>query len=314
MSSAAGRVSGAFFEYSRAAWEASKEKLQLDKTHTPPEATAKVASHFERSREAWRKQRDAATPIPKAQTRVSATISGSPLTAIRQTDKLALPAVANPQPSFQERVEAFYRQYNPTKVAEVGNLVASYAGREDLLFEKLEAKYCPKPQILEPLTNSSHVKVYFDIEMDNTVSRVVMRLLHDIVPMTAENFRCLCTGEKVRPNASSMLPGDGTGGSSIYHGTPHANAWGHFKDESFLPHDRVGLLSMANKGPNTNGSQFFITTKEKCLNLNGKHVVFGEVIQGMDVVRRIENLPTDPSNDRPLPGHDATIVNCGQLS
>ncbi|ETW10148.1 hypothetical protein H310_00518 [Aphanomyces invadans] len=331
MSSAAGRVSGAFFEYSRAAWEASKEKLQLDKTHTPPEATAKVASHFERSREAWRKQRDAATPIPKAQTRVSATISGSPLTAIRQTDKLALPAVANPQPSFQERVEAFYRQYNPTKVAEVGNLVASYAGREDLLFEKLEAKYCPKPQILEPLTNSSHVKVYFDIEMDNTVSRVVMRLLHDIVPMTAENFRCLCTGEKgkhlhfkgskfhrIKTNfmvqGGDITKGDGTGGSSIYHGTPHANAWGHFKDESFLPHDRVGLLSMANKGPNTNGSQFFITTKEKCLNLNGKHVVFGEVIQGMDVVRRIENLPTDPSNDRPLPDHDATIVNCGQLS
>ncbi|RLO13495.1 hypothetical protein DYB28_010377 [Aphanomyces astaci] len=193
-------------------------------------------------------------------------------------------------------------------MAEVGNLVASYTGRESLLFEKLEAKYCPKPQNLPPLTNASHVKVYFDIALHATVSRVVMRLLHDVVPMTAENFRCLCTGEKASQCkcGAYITKGDGTGGCSIYHGTPNANAWGYFKDESFLPHDRVGLLSMANKGPNTNGSQ--------CLNLNGKHVVFGEVIQGMDVIRRIEILPTDPSNDRPLPGHDATIVDCGQLS
>ncbi|RHZ33153.1 hypothetical protein DYB37_011893, partial [Aphanomyces astaci] len=159
--------------------------------------------------------------------------------------------------SFQERVEAFYRQYNPSKMAEVGNLVASYTGRESLLFEKLEAKYCPKPQNLPPLTNASHVKVYFDIALHATVSRVVMRLLHDVVPMTAENFRCLCTGEKASQCkcGAYITKGDGTGGCSIYHGTPNANAWGYFKDESFLPHDRVGLLSMANKGPNTNGSQ-----------------------------------------------------------
>ncbi|KAF0707178.1 hypothetical protein AaE_013736 [Aphanomyces astaci] len=306
--------------------------MQSNEPQGSVESGPKPSSHFERSRNAWRaKRQDFESQVHAPAAAVSAEKSAPALQLQNGTLSNALSS------SFQERVEAFYRQYNPSKMAEVGNLVASYTGRESLLFEKLEAKYCPKPQNLPPLTNASHVKVYFDIALHATVSRVVMRLLHDVVPMTAENFRCLCTGEKASQckcgacltatcskfhrikkhfmvQGGDITKGDGTGGCSIYHGTPNANAWGYFKDESFLPHDRVGLLSMANKGPNTNGSQFFITTKEKCLNLNGKHVVFGEVIQGMDVIRRIEILPTDPSNDRPLPGHDATIVDCGQLS
>ncbi|KAF0693110.1 Aste57867_15878 [Aphanomyces stellatus] len=306
------RPTSTFLAYSRAAWEASKANRNTDDGANGSNAATKKspALYFERSRAAWQHQR-------RQSTEGTTTTTTSPPSATQT-------------PTFHERVEAFYRQHNPSKMSDVDTLVASYAGREAHLFEKLEAKYCPKLQpTLTPLTNDSHTKVYLDILLHGAVTRVVMRLLQDVVPITAENFRCLCTGEKgnglhfkgskfhrIKKNfmiqGGDITKGDGTGGRSIYAGTPHADLWGQFKDESFLPHDRVGLLSMANKGKNTNGSQFFITTKERCINLDGKHVVFGEVIDGMDVVRCIEVLPTD-AKDKPLPGHEATIVDCGQL-
>ncbi|KAJ2829980.1 cytochrome P450 cyp2 [Coemansia erecta] len=159
-------------------------------------------------------------------------------------------------------------------------------------------------------------RVFFKVSTNSKpLGRIVMELRKDVVPKTAENFRALCTGEKgygykntifhrVIPQyliqGGDFTDNTGIGGESIY--------GPKFDDENFeLKHINAGLLSMANSGPHTNGSQFFITTMP-CQWLDGKHVVFGKVVEGMSVVREIETRGS--ISGKPL--QTVTIDECGE--
>merc|ERR1712139_622706 len=165
---------------------------------------------------------------------------------------------------------------------------------------------------------------YFDMTWGGAAAgRIVMELRADVVPKTSENFRCLCTGEKGMGKSGKPLhfkgsafhrvitqfmcqggdftAGNGTGGESIY--------GAKFADENFqLKHTGPGVLSMANAGPNTNGSQFFLCTVKTDW-LDGKHCVFGSVVEGMDVVKKIEAVGSQSGKtSKPV-----VIADCGQL-
>jgi len=187
--------------------------------------------------------------------------------------------------------------------------------------------YGDKAGPVVPNAKGDNPHVYFDIKHgETTLGRIIMQLYKDITPKTAENFRALCTGEKGVGQSGKRLhykgcsfhrvikdfmiqggdftAGNGTGGESIY--------GEKFNDENFIiKHTRGGLLSMANSGPGTNGSQFFITSKETP-HLDGKHVVFGHVVgDGLEsVVRKIEDVPKGPSDK---PEIAVVIEDCGQM-
>ncbi|KAL9110030.1 MAG: hypothetical protein Q9227_005369 [Pyrenula ochraceoflavens] len=166
---------------------------------------------------------------------------------------------------------------------------------------------------------------FFDVTLGGEpLGRIKMQLFSQTVPRTAENFRQFCTGEHKGPNGrpqgykgskfhrvikdfmlqgGDFISGNGTGSATIYGPST-------FQDENFLhKHDGPGLLSMANSGPNTNGCQFFITTVATPF-LNNKHVVFGKVVEGLDVVKKIENVRTG-REDRPV--QDVVVSQCGEM-
>lgn len=178
---------------------------------------------------------------------------------------------------------------------------------------------------MEKVHDITH-KVYFDVDIDGQrAGRIVIGLYGQVVPKTVENFRSLCTGEKGRSNHGQALHfkgtpfhrivsgfviqggdityGDGRGSDSIYGGT--------FSDENFIvKHSHAGIVSMVNSGPDSNGSQFFITCV-KASWLDGEHVAFGMVLQGMDTVYAIEG-GAGTYNGKPR--KKAIIVDSGEIS
>merc|ERR1712012_934601 len=179
------------------------------------------------------------------------------------------------------------------------------------------ARLCQSFQIIRRTSNMANPKVFFDMTAGGSpIGRIVMLLRADVVPKTAENFRALCTMEKgfgfKNSSFHRVIPGfmcqggdftnhNGTGGKSIY--------GNKFQDENFtLKHTKEGILSMANAGPNTNGSQFFLTTSVTSW-LDGKHVVFGEVVEGYDVVKKIEGYGSQSGATKAK----VVIADCGQL-
>ena len=218
---------------------------------------------------------------------------------------------------WTEKDEADCQKWRDAKVADwdaKGKMLVKYPERGDL--DAWLDKQCQKTKDAA-LTVRSNPKVFFDMQIgDDKPGRIVMQIRKDVVPKTAQNFIELCTGKpgfgykgcpfhRVIPGfmcqGGDITRGDGTGGDSIF--------GERFEDEDFAArHDRRGLLSMANAGPDTNGSQFFITTAPTP-HLDGAHVVFGEVVEGLDVVERIEACGSASGEL----SQEVKIAKCGEL-
>lgn len=222
------------------------------------------------------------------------------------------------RPVWQD--EEWLQMYSGKKTEEENNTNNGTSETNDITEEAAALKRAAKDAIASSVEGKKPKKnpqVYFDCKIGNTnVGRIIMLLHADVVPKTAENFRALCTGETgigyKRSIFHRVIPGfmlqggdftnhNGTGGKSIY--------GKKFDDENFqLKHTAPGMLSMANSGPNTNGSQFFITV-EKTDWLDNKHVVFGKVISGLNVVKKIEKFGSKSGK----PTEKISITGSGEL-
>eukprot|EP00752_Nemacystus_decipiens_P008045 g7190.t1 len=225
--------------------------------------------------------------------------------------------------TVRAKVLAIYQEHNKDKLHTVDEVLDKYAGRWGVMLQRLEEKYISASGL--PPASGSGPTCFMDIEVGGeAVGRLVFRLFADKTPKAAENFRALCTGEKGRGlryegsafhriipgfvvQGGDFTTGDGRGGRSIY--------GDKFEDEPFMRHHKLGLLSMANKGANTNNSQFFITLKAVA-HLDGKHVVFGELQSGIKVLDRMKSVTLlEPKRDgKPAPEQRVVIARCGQLN
>lgn len=190
-------------------------------------------------------------------------------------------------------------------------------------------KPLPSPKVdVADASDKKNPRVYFDMTIgEEKAGRITMELFASVVPITAENFRCLCTGEKGMGEHGTPLHykgstfhrvipkfmcqggdftwGNGKGGESIY-GRQFEDEW----DNGYIAHSVPGLLSSANSGRDTNSSQFFLTTAENPLTwLDGKHVVFGRVVEGMDVVKAIEAVGSNGG----ACSKKVVIADCGEI-
>ena len=205
------------------------------------------------------------------------------------------------------------------KINEISGLMAESIIKKDdndsndLDTDDIESYFKSSENTNNSASSAEKQLAYLDVSINNNRGRIILELRNDIAPKTCKNFISLCSNKKYvntrfhRVIKDFMIQGgdiennDGTGGSSIYGKT--------FKDENFkLKHNR-GTLSMANGGPNTNGSQFFISTVKTDW-LDGKHTVFGKVVKGMDIVDYISGVQV---NEKKLPLEDIVIVDCGLM-
>lgn len=179
--------------------------------------------------------------------------------------------------------------------------------------EKDEYTHKNKRQEKEDKKHKKRDYVYLDIATQNEfMGKIIIELFTDVTPYTCENFKKLCSNKNIRHSYQGSkfhrsIPGFMIQGGEL-EGGPYSIYGEKFPDENFkLTHDHEGLLSMANSGPDTNSSQFFITLN-KTDHLDGKHVVFGKVIKGFDIVKRIAEIRTDPQDK---PTTDVIIKKCG---
>jgi cyclophilin family peptidyl-prolyl cis-trans isomerase len=238
-----------------------------------------------------------------------------------KADLLAAAKLEPANKAIRDELEKAKQQADAAKAKEKAAFSGMFSKKGFTLYEEK-----PLPPAAAANYKGPNPRVFFDVSIGGEKKgRVVMSLYRHAVPKTVENFRALCTGEKGVGQAGKPLhykgsafhriikgfmcqggdftAGNGTGGESIY--------GAKFADEAFVyVHDRKGLLSMANAGPNTNGSQFFITTVPTP-HLDKKHVVFGEVVEGYEVVQAMEDVDVAPGDNRPR--SEVVIEDCGYL-
>ncbi|GKZ01198.1 hypothetical protein MPSEU_001071200 [Mayamaea pseudoterrestris] len=274
------------------------------------------------------------TPLALDETATKAAAIDAPTQQYASTTPAFSPAPAlfPATTDYRKRLIDFYTKFNSSKLDNIDKTLASYLGREEELFAKLHARYesnIPLPPLADDCQGTL---CYLEIAK---YGRITIQLFQNTCPLACENFRALCTGEKgvgrskkplhyrntyvhrVVPNfciqAGDFTKADGTGGESIF--APNlpqkTDLWGNFVDEAFLQHSQVGLVSMANNGTNRNSSQFFITLKAPLKQLDGKHVVFGRVVSGIQVVQQIGMVPTD---EKQRPKEQIIIQDCGQVT